>query len=948
MDPWVRVLLWLLLVAAVILLAWGAGWFASRRVIGGDNQTPSPGSELALGGVLGGLVLGGGRRHKKKGNAVPHIYNRRWDQSSHFSMTNPEGVGPDGKPLVIVPYRANPLQNRAEHLAIFVRTLRDRVPSAAVLVAEQSDDGRRFNRGQVFNAAVRALEDGKVEGMDPSDFTHYVLNDVDLIPSHGLAKFYPKVPEKGPLHLAVRNRLYEMPTMDLFFGGVVSITPEDYRAANGFPNRFWGWGGEDLVFRSRSEAISKKMFRPSTGYIVNVPHAWGEQAGHARADDLNEMVRAEDPIETDGVRQTLYTLDGTTDLNSSYDPPLPPTPPAVLATLDLKTAEDESGGKRGGGENVRSVVHGPETFPWDGEIPAKPDVYTHAPLFPPDTELLQETYRTGRVELNGGQTVKLASAISPVEGRHLYDVVKSNGFTKTLEVGFANGTSALYIAGASKKNAEDAGGVSRHVAIDPNQMSQWKGAGLEQVRKAGLSVELIKEDSTTALPKLLKDGERFQFVFVDGMHLFDYTLVDFFFGSRLLEVGGVICVDDIKHPAVRDWLRYAEKNYPHLRLDRKTLARNTLATFVKVGEDTRSWDFHRKIGGGGGEGRPPSAAPPSILENEPGVVGMPDSEPDAPEYKHGWFQPPNRAVLASLLSPKTRNIVELGSWLGKSGAYMLDRAPNARLYAVDLWSNEFILEGQGDHYAESSTQKRIIENVPLYETFLKNMWPYRDRMTPMRMQTTEGVRRLKEAGLKADLVYVDADHHYDGAKADIEAVLDAFPGAHVVGDDWDYPDVRRAAKDVAKARGLSIHVEGGKCWTYTKYRLSKKLRQLAKGPKRTKGKPVLFQAAKSAPPEKVKQLLDGGADPSKSFGPRAETPLHVAAYHGRTAVVKILLEAGADPCAENSRGETPLDSAKASFSTGATVLLEKAGCLTVRRTETKPEAVGGDGASIRK
>ena len=39
----------------------------------------------------------------------------------------------------------------------------------------------------------------------------------------------------------------------------------------------------------------------------------------------------------------------------------------------------------------------------------------------------------------------------------------------------------------------------------------------------------------------------------------------------------------------------------------------------------------------------------------------------------------------------------------------------------------------------------------------------------VRMQ--EGLEMLHKAGVKVDLVYVDGDHHYDGAYADIEKVL---------------------------------------------------------------------------------------------------------------------------------------------------------------------------------
>lgn len=30
-----------------------------------------------------------------------------------------------------------------------------------------------------------------------------------------------------------------------YFGGVSAVTPEQYMKMNGFPNSYWGWGGED-------------------------------------------------------------------------------------------------------------------------------------------------------------------------------------------------------------------------------------------------------------------------------------------------------------------------------------------------------------------------------------------------------------------------------------------------------------------------------------------------------------------------------------------------------------------------------------------------------------------------------------------------------------------------------------------------------------------------------
>jgi len=44
-----------------------------------------------------------------------------------------------------------------------------------------------------------------------------------------------------------------------------------------------------------------------------------------------------------------------------------------------------------------------------------------------------------------GVTRKLTSAVGPYEGYHMHRLVRDNGFTRTCEVGMANGLSALYI-----------------------------------------------------------------------------------------------------------------------------------------------------------------------------------------------------------------------------------------------------------------------------------------------------------------------------------------------------------------------------------------------------------------------------------------------------------------------------------------------------------------------
>jgi predicted O-methyltransferase YrrM len=128
----------------------------------------------------------------------------------------------------------------------------------------------------------------------------------------------------------------------------------------------------------------------------------------------------------------------------------------------------------------------------------------------------------------------LHSAIDTDEGELLHEVIVSNGYRKTIEVGCAMGMSTLYICRALAAQDHD----GEHIALDPFQSTQWDNKGREHLQEAGFdNVQIIEELSEIALPQFLDDNTTFDFGLIDGQHTFDHTLLDFFYLNRLVRVG---------------------------------------------------------------------------------------------------------------------------------------------------------------------------------------------------------------------------------------------------------------------------------------------------------------------------------------------------------------------------------------------------------------------------
>lgn len=160
------------------------------------------------------------------------------------------------KIAIIIPYR-----NREEHLVDFIAHFNKYDNSNIsgsqldVYIIEQNNEDK-FNRGLLLNI-------GYLLARENTRYDRYIFHDVDLFPSQTIYELYFVEPKKQ-IHYIVPKEEHKY-NFDTYFGGVVGLTDENFQKVNGFPNNFFGWGGEDDSLYNRITANNIEMYRPTNG-----------------------------------------------------------------------------------------------------------------------------------------------------------------------------------------------------------------------------------------------------------------------------------------------------------------------------------------------------------------------------------------------------------------------------------------------------------------------------------------------------------------------------------------------------------------------------------------------------------------------------------------------------------------------------------------------------------
>jgi predicted O-methyltransferase YrrM len=244
-------------------------------------------------------------------------------------------------------------------------------------------------------------------------------------------------------------------------------------------------------------------------------------------------------------------------------------------------------------------------------------------------KLLEEILSSNQVKDDQEQAHVLHSHTKRGQCEFLQKMVKEAKPEQSLEIGLAYGISTLAILDELKNS----GNPYRHIVIDPFQDS-WQNIGLLNIERAGFSdhVTFERKFSDQVIPKLYYENYRIQFAYIDSTKVLDILMTDVYFITKILNVNGLLVLDDCGFPGIRILVRFLsqhpsyrifgtyDKDNPSKKVQalkslyqsglklipfkNKTLPLNNFSSdeelgvnygciaFRKVKEDDRQWDWH--------------------------------------------------------------------------------------------------------------------------------------------------------------------------------------------------------------------------------------------------------------------------------------------------------------------------------------------------------------------
>ncbi|KAJ1351837.1 hypothetical protein KIN20_007990 [Parelaphostrongylus tenuis] len=162
-----------------------------------------------------------------------NVLERKYKYLKPGGHYTPQNCKARSRIAVVIPFR-----DREAHLRILLNHMHSFLTKQkldySIIVVEQID--QTMNRAKLLNV-------GFVEALKFYDWQCFLFHDVDVLPEDDRNLHY--CPFENPRHMAVAvNKFNYKLAYEGMFGTSSALTVEQFQNANGFSNRYWGWGGK--------------------------------------------------------------------------------------------------------------------------------------------------------------------------------------------------------------------------------------------------------------------------------------------------------------------------------------------------------------------------------------------------------------------------------------------------------------------------------------------------------------------------------------------------------------------------------------------------------------------------------------------------------------------------------------------------------------------------------
>ncbi|XP_029460103.1 beta-1,4-galactosyltransferase 1-like [Rhinatrema bivittatum] len=202
------------------------------------------------------------------------------------------------KVAVIIPFR-----HRDKHLKYWLYYLhpilqRQQLDYGVYVINQDGEE--TFNRAKLMNV-------GFAEALKDYDYDCFVFSDVDLIPMDD-RNIYKCNSQPRHLSVSVDKLGFRLPYQQLF-GGVTALSKDQFQKINGFPNNYWGWGGEDDDISNRIRYNKMSISRPNAiiGKYRMIQH-FRDAKNEPNPQRFDRIAHTKETMNSDGLNSLSYEV----------------------------------------------------------------------------------------------------------------------------------------------------------------------------------------------------------------------------------------------------------------------------------------------------------------------------------------------------------------------------------------------------------------------------------------------------------------------------------------------------------------------------------------------------------------------------------------------------------------------------------------------------------------